>query len=113
LHSLEHELQERNLTVEQYLAEVGKSQEEMEAELRTELEAEVRRELVLDEIVRRQSLSVTGEEIEDHYRMMAAVLQQPIEQVIQNFDINAVQASLLQRKAVDWLLEHATVTDEE
>lgn len=112
MHSLEHELEERNLTLEQYLNEVGKTQEELEADLRAELTAEVRRELVLDEIVRRQELKVSGEEIENHYRMMAAVLQQPIETVIQNFDVNAVQASLLQRKAVDWLLEHASVTEE-
>jgi FKBP-type peptidyl-prolyl cis-trans isomerase (trigger factor) len=72
----------------------------------------LRQDLVLDEIARRENLGASGEEIEHHYRMLSALMRQPIETVLEQFDVNSVRASILQRKAVDWLLENANITEE-
>ncbi|HTL98624.1 MAG TPA: hypothetical protein VL181_07450, partial [Holophagaceae bacterium] len=105
----EHELEHRDTTMEQYLSEVGQTQEEFEAAVRTEIEAELKRELVLDEIAQRANLPVSNEEIEEYYLRMAEAVQQPVEQLVEQLDVNAVRASILQRKAVDWLYENSAL----
>jgi len=112
LHSMESDLEQRGTNMEQYLAQTGQTSDELHDNLQTEMENELRRELVLEEIARIEKMEVSGQELESHYYMMAQVMQQPVEKVLEQFDVNTVQASLLQRKAVDWLLEHANITDE-
>jgi len=109
IHNLGHELEHREATMEEYLADTGQSREEFEAAVRQEIEAELKRELVLDEIAQRENIEVSNDEIEDHYLRLAAAVRQPVEKVVEQFDVNSVRASILQRKAVDWLLEHANV----
>lgn len=110
MHNLQHELEHRQATLEQYLLDTGQTDEEFRANLRQEAESEVRQELVLDEIARREELSVAPEEIETHYLRMAQVLRQPVEQLVQNVDVNSVRASILQRKAVDLLMDSAQIS---
>lgn len=112
VHNLEHELEHREATMEQYLADTGQTREEFDAQLRAELEAELKRELVLDEIALREEIGVTNEEVEDHYMRLAAALRQPIEKVVEQFDVNSVRSSILQRKAVDWLMSRSVIVDE-
>lgn len=108
-HAFEHELQHRESTLEDYLAETGQSREEFESTLAAELEGELRQELVLDEIAQRQNVEVTIPEIENHYRMMSQYLRQPIEQLINEVDVETVRASIRQRKAIDWLMQNAKI----
>ncbi len=112
LHDLQHDLEHRQTTLEEYLADAGQTREELEASLWKEVEAELREDLVLDEIARREKLTASGEEIEQHYRMLSMVMQQPLDKVLEYVDVNSVRASILQRKAVDWLLENADITEE-
>ncbi|HVF09728.1 MAG TPA: hypothetical protein VNA16_02945, partial [Abditibacteriaceae bacterium] len=112
LKNLEHELTHRESSLEQYLEETGKTREEVEAELKSEVEADLHRELVLDEIARRENLSTTDEEIEAYYLTLANVLQQPVEKVVEEFDVHGVRASIIRRKAVDFLVENADITEE-
>jgi trigger factor len=111
--NLEYDLGQREATLEQYLQDTGQTREDFEAELRREVEADLRRELVLDEIARRENLSVSDEEIETHYRALAALFEQPLEKVIEQFDVHSVRASILRRKAVDWLMENAHIEGSE
>lgn len=111
IHNLEHELEHRQSTLEKYLEETNSTREEMESKLREEITAELRRDLVLDEIARRENLQVSQQEIEQQYMMMASTFQQPVETLVENIDVNSVRASILQRKAVDWLYEHTQILD--
>ena len=112
LRNLEHELTHRQSSVEQYLQETGKTREELEADLKGEVEAELHRELVLDEVARRENLTTTDEEVEAYYLTLANVLQQPVEKVVEEFDVHGVRASIIRRKAVDFLVENADITEE-
>jgi len=112
LHNFQHELEHRQATIEDYLADAGQTREEFEAALHTEVETELRQDLVLDEIARRENLTVNGDEIEQHYRMLSMVMRQPLENILEQIDVNSVRASILQRKAVDWLLDNANITEE-
>jgi trigger factor len=113
IHSFEHELEHQNKTLDQYLEENNQSREEMENNLREEITDATRRELVLDEIARQRELKVTEDEFEQYYVSMAQALNQPVETLIERLDASAIHASLLRRKAMDWLYEHANVEETE
>lgn len=111
IHNFEHELEHRNQTLEKYLEENNQTREEMENSLREEITGATRRELVLDEIARGQELKVNEEEFEQYYLSMAQALNVSVEELIERFDASAVHASLLRRKATDWLFERANVVE--
>lgn len=111
IHHFEHELQHQNKTLEQSLEENNQTREEMESNLRDEITAATRRELVLDEIAKQQELKVSEQEFEQYYVQMAQAVGQPIETLIERLDASAIHASLLRRKATDWLFEKANVEE--
>jgi trigger factor len=111
IHQLEHELEHQQKTLEAYLEENNQSREEMETQLREEISVALRRELVLDEIAGREELKITEDEFEQYYVSMAQALNQPVETLIERLDAGAIHASLLRRKAVDWLYERANVEE--
>jgi trigger factor len=111
LHAFEHELEHRETTLENYLADSNQTREEFEAVLQQEIEQELRQELVLEEIANLQNVEVTQDEVINHYHMMAQMLRQPVEQLVQEVDVETVRASIRQRKAIDWLMEKASVTE--
>lgn len=112
LQGIEQELAQNGATTEQYLASINSTQEQIEADLREELQTELKTELVLDEIAARQELPVSMPEVEQHYLLMAQVMEQPVEQLVQNVPVANVRTSILQRKAIDYLVEQAEIKDE-
>lgn len=112
LQGIGQELQQNGATVEQYLNSINSTQEQLENDLREELENEIKTELVLDEIAAQQQLPVTMPEVEQHYLLMAQVMEQPVEQLVQNVPMANVRTSILQRKAIDYLVDQAQITDE-
>lgn len=111
IQNLEHELSHREATLEGYLESVGQSREEFDAQVQLEIESELRQELVLDELARREEMTTEDQEIENHYHMVAQAMRRPVEEIVQQLDVHTVRASILQRKAVDWLVENANVTE--
>jgi trigger factor len=113
LQGIEQELAQNGATTEQYLESINSTQEQIEADLREELENELKTELVLDEIAAKQELPVSMPEVEQHYLLMAQVMEQPVEQLVQNVPVANVRTSILQRKAIDLLVEKAEIKDEQ
>ncbi len=110
-HQQKHELENQGKTVEAWLEEQGLTQEEYEGKLSEEIGDATRRELILDEIAQKEELKITEEEFAEYYTQMSQMLQQPIEVLIERLDAPAIHASLLRRKAIDWLLDQANVTE--
>lgn len=111
VHHQQHELENEGKTFEGFLEEQGKSKEEYEEQLREEITAATRRELILDEVAANEKLKVTENEFAEYYSQMSQMLQQPVEALIERLDAQAIHASLLRRKAIDWLLDQATVSE--
>ena len=111
--NVERELQMRGGTLEDYLNAVGKSQGEFEEELRDDVEREMKQELILDEIGQREELVASPEELEAHYYQVAQAMQQPIEEVAKRLDVEQARASIVQRKAMDFLVENAKIEEGE
>ncbi|HEX8551843.1 MAG TPA: trigger factor [Abditibacteriaceae bacterium] len=113
LHNAEAELQQRGATLDDYLQSIGKTRDEFSDDVHAEAEKELKQELVLDEIARREELAADNREIEMHYHQMAYVTGQPVEEIVKALDWETARGSVLQRKAVDWLVEHADIVDGE
>jgi trigger factor len=113
LTNMEQELSNRGATLEQYLESMERTQEDLDTEIAEDVERELRQELVLDEIATREGLGADNQEIEMHYRQMAYVMGQPLEKIVENLDYETARNSVLQRKAVDWLVENAKIVDEQ
>ena len=112
LQGIQQELSQNGATTEQYLESINSTQEQLETDLREELQNELKTELVLDEIAAKQELPVSMQEVEQHYLLMAQVMEQPVEDLVKNVPIANVRTSILQRKAIDLLVEKAEIKDE-
>lgn len=64
IHQLGHMLEDQHLSMDQYLMMTRKSLDEYRTEIRPDAEQRVKRELVLDELARRENISVSPEELE-------------------------------------------------
>jgi trigger factor len=113
MRNIEHELKQQEATLEDYLKSVSQEREAFDTALRADVEAEARQELVLDAIAKREEFVVLEEEIEQHYRMLAQMSGAPLEDVVRNVDLGTVRTSILQRKAVDWLVDAAQISEGE
>ncbi len=110
-HELESTIGERGLEMAGYLEALGKTEEEVEAELRPRAEAEVRRGLVLAAIRDAEKIEVTDEELRARIMEDAELLQRDPNQLV--LDVyasgrqNMLRDELVIAKTVDFLVEHA------
>lgn len=111
--NVEAELAQRGGTLEDYLKAIGKTREEFEADVRSEVESEMKQELILDEIAQREGIEATQEELESYYYQAAQAMQQPVEKVVERLDVEQARASILQQKALMWLVENSDIEEGE
>ena len=112
-HALYHELEstigERGLEMAQYLEAMGRTAEEVEAELRPRAEAEVTRGLVLAAIRDAERIEVSDDELRERIMQDAELLQRDPNQLV--LDVyasgrqNMLRDELVIAKTVDFLVE--------
>ena len=86
--------------------------EDRMAELRDEALFQVKAQMVLTDIIRQEGLTVSSEELEEEGRAIAQRQGVPLEEV-KNFlgaDLSLVKTDLLERKAMDLIVERADVS---
>ena len=86
--------------------------EERMAGLRDEALFQVKAQMVLTDIIRQEGLTVSSEELEEEGRAIAQRQGVPLEEV-KNFlgaDLSLVKTDLLERKAMDLIIERADVS---
>lgn len=115
LHELEHELENRRVSYEQYLQMSGKTEEQHQAELAQKAEARVRSLLVLRELAKQESIDVTDAEIDAEFDRLAET------QEIAEGDLDRLRGQdrsrqrvanmVIQRKLRDYLFSHAKIKD--
>ena len=108
VHQMSHVLEQQHMSLDQYLLLIKKSEEEYAQSLEPDAEKRVRQQLVLDEIIKKEKISVSPEEIESLYRLysqMGQNLPQTQEQ------IRSLASTLQREKAISRLLELTTDPD--
>jgi trigger factor len=104
-HQFSHVLEQQHMSMDQYLMLLKKTREEYRKELEPEAEKRVKRQLVLDEVTKKEEISVAPEEVEALFRAYTQVGQSLPQTEGQ---IRALAQSLLREKAITRLVELTT-----
>jgi trigger factor len=117
LHSILHRLEEQGASVDQYLEATGLTQDQLIADVRLEATKAVKADLALRAVVAAEQISADDDEVEAEIARVAersgrkpAQLRKEIER---GQGLQAVRSELSRGKALQFLVDHATVVDEE
>jgi len=104
------------LNFEDYLKAIKKEESAMRDDLRKTAEMRVKGKVVLREIAKVEKLEIKEEELEDEYKLIANSSGEKIEDLKKRLDSHALEYItdyLLRRKALDFILEKAKITEVE
>ena len=119
LHDLAHRLDEQmpGITIPQYLAASGQDQEEFVEGVREGAINAVRADLALRAVAMQEEIEVSDDEVDAEITRLAERLGQKPAKVRKDLErrgvTQAVRSDLERGKALTFLIEHATVVDEE
>lgn len=109
-HNMEHQVQERGMTLEQYLDIIGQKPEDFDAQLRKDAERNLRGILVMEKIAETEKITLSADDVENEFKNIAAQYNMPVDQVKQILgqDMKRFTAEIRQRRIQDFLLENNT-----
>ncbi|HEY2813013.1 MAG TPA: trigger factor [Acidimicrobiales bacterium] len=117
LQDLSMRLSSQGVSAEQYLQATGQSQEALVNELRELAVQSVKADLALRAVAEAEEIEVTEDELDEEFARVAERLGQKPAKVRQEFEraeqVPAVRSDLRKRKALDWLVEHVELVDED
>jgi trigger factor len=114
---LQHRLSHQGASIQQYLEATGTTGEALIAQLREQAVDAVKADLGLRAVVEAEGIEVSDEEVDAEIRRIAEQVGQPEATVRQQLEraeqLPAVRSDLKKGKALEWLVEHAEVVDED
>jgi trigger factor len=117
LRELSGRLSQQGATIEQYLEATGQEGQELVDSLKEQAVSAVKADLALRAVAEAQDIEVTDDEVEAEIARLAvrfgekpAALRRELER---GDGLQAVRSDLKKGKALEWLVEHAEVVDEE
>ena len=115
LHDLHHRLEPQGVTIPQYLAATGQDQEVFLAGLREGCSKAVKADLALRAVVAQESITVDESEIDLEIARLAERMETKPAKVRRDLEqrggLEAVRSDLARGKALQVLIDHATVVD--
>jgi trigger factor len=116
VHDLAHRLEHQGATIAQYLAATGQEQEKFIEDLRAGSTLGVRADLALRAVVAQERIEATDEDIEAEIARVAERAEETPEKVRKEFEqrgaFEAVRSDIARGKALQFMVDHATVVDE-
>ncbi|MEZ5378736.1 MAG: trigger factor [Acidimicrobiales bacterium] len=110
-------LQAQGLTIEQYLQFSGRDQGDLVAELRATAGTSAKMDLALRAVAVAEGLQVTDAEINEEMQRIAEQVNRSAEDVLAQLteggQMPSIRADIEKSKALDWLVEHASLVDED
>jgi len=117
LHDLGHRLEQRRMTLDQFLQAAGRDRAGLMAELRSEADRAVRVDLALRALADAENIEVSEEELDTAISEMAGQARTSAVELRRRLDrggrLPAVRSDLRKAKALEWLLDHVALVDEE
>jgi trigger factor len=106
-------IERAGLTWETYLEKQSKTQDELTAEYRVEGEKRVKGSLLVEAVAKAESITATNADIEAEIAQLSRQYQQPREAILEMLraNFNALVDGIVRTKTVEWLLDHATITE--
>ena len=117
LHDLGHRLEQRHISLEQFLLASGRDRDGVLAELQSEADRAVRADLALRALADAEKMEVTDEDLDAAVAEMAAQAGTTGADLRRRLDragrLPAVRSDQRKAKALEWLLDHVALVDEE
>jgi trigger factor len=117
LHDLGHRLEQRHISLEQFLAASGRDRDSLLAELRAEAASAVRADLALRALADAENMEVSDEDLDAVVADMATQAGTTGADLRRRLDragrLPAVRSDQRKAKALEWLLDHVGLVDEE
>jgi trigger factor len=117
LHDLAHRLEAQGATIQQYLEATGQGQNQLVDDLRATATDAVKADLALRALAEAESLEVSDDDLELELAQLADRMQQPAGAVRAQLEaadqMPAVRSDIRKAKALEWLMEHVEIVDEE
>ena len=117
LHDLGHRLEQRHISLEQFLQASGRDRAGLLAELQAEAAGAVRADLALRALAEAEDLDVSDEDLDAVVADMAEQAGTTGADLKRRLDragrLPAVRSDQRKAKALEWLLEHVELVDEE
>ena len=107
------QLEQRGMTLEAYLQAVGRTREEMDAELRPQAEDTIKARMALNEVCRLEGITVTQAEVDQAYNDVAAMYRVSVQEVKDAYgqdNDDKLRKDVLLKKAIAVLEANAEIT---
>jgi trigger factor len=107
----------QGVSADQYFQATGQTQEQLVDQLREQAVDAVKADLALRAVADAEEIEVSEEELDDEFARVAERLGEKPAKVRRDFEraeqIPAVRSDIRKRKALDWLVEHVELVDED
>jgi trigger factor len=117
LHDLQHRLEAQKLGLAEYFQATGTSPDELLASVRVDAHAAVKADLALRALVEAEELPLSEDELDAEVSTMAERMDTSPADLRRRLDTagrtGAVRSELRKGKALEWLLDHVDLVDEE
>ena len=117
LHDLQHRLEAQKVGLAEYFQATGTSPDELLAAVRTDAQQAVKADLALRALVEAEELTLSDVELDAEIRRMAERMDTTPADLRSQLDTagrtGAVRSELRKSKALEWLLRHVDLFDEE
>jgi trigger factor len=117
LHDLQHRLEAQKLGLAEYFQATGTSPYELLSAVRVDAQAAVKADLALRALVEAQELTLSEDELDAEVGTMAERMGTTATELRSQLDtagrIGAVRSELRKGKALEWLLDHVELVDED
>ena len=117
LYDLQHRLEAQKVGLAEYFQATGTSPDELLAAVRTDAQQAVKADLALRALVEAEELTLSDEELDAEIRTMAERMDTTPADLRSQLDTagrtGAVRSELRKSKALEWLLRHVDLFDEE
>lgn len=117
LRDMQNRLAQQGASLDQYIAATGQSPDELMAELREQGVNNAKADLALRGVAKSEGITVEDVEVEAEIARLADRFKMKPKQVrrniINNGQLSVLKADVLKSKALNWLMEHVSLVDED
>src|SRR6185437_3210476 len=117
LHDLQHRLEQQKLGLAEYFQATGTSPDELLGAVRGDAQGAVKADLALRALVEAEELTLSDEELDAEVGTMAERMDTTATELRRQLDTagrtGAVRSELRKGKALEWLLDHVELVDED
>lgn len=107
-----YRLQMQGLDIKTYFKYTGMDEKAFRDTYRQQAEKQVKLDLAIEEIIKKENLEATEADVDEEYKKYAEAYNMDIEQIKKAVPAENIKPEILQRKAIDFVIENAVFTEE-